>query len=210
MRMGRWVLAGWMVVGLAGCLSLGGTTPPTRFFLLSVPGPSRPASPAAVAQTLQLPTVTIPGYLDRPQLVTRSGAGELHIAPFARWAEPLAAGITRVLGEALRRQLPTWEVIAGESQSAPAAALRLQVEVERCEGNERTRQVELRAHWRIEDATGRMLARGSEDLTEPWEEAGVPGLVASYDRLLARFGEVLAVKLAAAVPAAAEPPGAPR
>ena len=188
----------------------GGTDSAKPFLPVERAGTDPAGVPAAVAAGPAAAHRRIPGYLDRPQLVTRSGAGELHIAPFARWAEPLAAGITRVLGEALRRQLPTWEVIAGESRSAPAAALRLQVEVERCEGNERTRQVELRAHWRIEDATGRMLARGSEDLTEPWEEAGVPGLVASYDRLLARFGEVLAVKLAAAVPAAAEPPGAPR
>lgn len=56
------------------------------------------ASPAiAIAQP------ALPSYLDRQQLVSRSGGGELLMNPYHVWAEPLDAGISRVTAINLSR-----------------------------------------------------------------------------------------------------------
>ena len=45
--------------------------------------------------------IVIPGYLERPQLVTRDAKGELEIWSYHRWAESLDLGIAATLAEAL-------------------------------------------------------------------------------------------------------------
>jgi uncharacterized protein len=45
--------------------------------------------------------VTIPGYLDRIQIVTRRGRDEIGLGEFDLWSDPLKDGATRVLGENL-------------------------------------------------------------------------------------------------------------
>src|SRR6476660_6643335 len=50
---------------------------------------------------LGLGPVAIPGYLDRPQIVTRVGPNELRLDEVARWGEPLRDGIARALQQDL-------------------------------------------------------------------------------------------------------------
>jgi uncharacterized lipoprotein YmbA len=46
--------------------------------------------------------VELPGYLrNHKDMVVRTGANELHFQDYARWAEPLEAGVNRVLKEHL-------------------------------------------------------------------------------------------------------------
>ena len=118
----RWLITLPLLV-LAGCLALGKSAP-SHFYLLAAPPEPTAAAPAAIQGFLLLPTVALPAYLDRPQLVTRSRAQELHIAPFERWGEPLADGLTRVLGEILRRRLPAVAVGAGTDAAVPPTAWR--------------------------------------------------------------------------------------
>jgi len=51
--------------------------------------------------------VRLPEYLDRPQIVTRTGRYKLDIAEFDRWAAPLGAAFSRVLAENLSILLST-------------------------------------------------------------------------------------------------------
>jgi len=49
--------------------------------------------------------LTLPEYLNRPQIVTRAGKNELSLSEFDRWAEPLQDNISLVLIENLRTLL---------------------------------------------------------------------------------------------------------
>ena len=98
---------------LAGCVSLK-RTPEARFFALR-PVAERPASPAPSDPgrgIVGVLPVSLPGLLERPQLVAWSGPGEVRIDEFLRWAEPLDASVQRVLSEDLEALLPSQRVIS--------------------------------------------------------------------------------------------------
>src|SRR5262249_18000674 len=96
---------------LSGCL---GGTPTTQFYLVpSLSGPDT-ASPAAAGRrdlTLGVGPVTVPPYLDRPQIVTRTSRAKLVLADLDQWAAPLPDTIARVLAEDLALLLPTERVV---------------------------------------------------------------------------------------------------
>jgi len=82
---------------LSGCVSLK-RTPEARFFALR-PVAVLSASPApnpAHDRIVGVLPVSLPGFIERPQLVTWSGPGEVRIDEFLRWAEPLDASVQRL------------------------------------------------------------------------------------------------------------------
>jgi uncharacterized lipoprotein YmbA len=89
---------GWIAVSLvllAGCAS----SPPNRYYTLSVESPCSAISRSARIERLDTATIRLPGVLDRPQLVVRTGPQTVEIREFDRWAEPLDQMATRVLAE---------------------------------------------------------------------------------------------------------------
>jgi uncharacterized lipoprotein YmbA len=92
---------------LTGCL---GVQQPSRFYILNTsPGAERPSPgvPAESGPAIGLGPLTVPRYVDRPQIVTRTSPYELHFAEFDRWAEPLEIDVLRAMAEELSRQIPT-------------------------------------------------------------------------------------------------------
>jgi uncharacterized lipoprotein YmbA len=64
--------------------------------------------------------MTLPRYVDRPQIVTRTSPYELKLAEFDRWAEALDTNFSRVLAENLALLLPTARVVMSPwSRSTP-------------------------------------------------------------------------------------------
>jgi len=97
---------------LAGCVPLK-RTPEPRFFALRpvAESPANPASNAAGSGIVGVLPVSLPGFLERPQLVAWSGPGEVRVNEFLRWAEPLDASVQRVLSDDLETLLPAQRVV---------------------------------------------------------------------------------------------------
>lgn len=116
-----------LALSTIGCVSLK-RTPGARFFVLrSMVEPASTAA-SAVEALVGVAPVALPGSLDRAQVVAWKAPGELRIDEFLRWAEPLDAGITRVLSENLAVLLPRVRVVR---YPWPASAeLRCRVRVE--------------------------------------------------------------------------------
>jgi uncharacterized lipoprotein YmbA len=89
---------------------------PTKFYVLSAPlgqaiesqanAPGGRVPPAANLPTekkvrLGLKTIEVANYLKGPEMVVRSGTNEVTMQEYARWAEPIQAGVTRLLREQL-------------------------------------------------------------------------------------------------------------
>jgi uncharacterized protein len=117
-------------LAVAGCVSLK-RTPEARFFALR-PVAELPASPApndAGGGMVGVLPVSLPGFLDRPQLVAWSGPGEVRIDEFLRWAEPLDASVQRALAEDLEALLPSLHVIRAPWPRSTAVRCRVRVEL---------------------------------------------------------------------------------
>jgi len=75
-----------VVVLAAGC----GSTPASRFYTLSAtPASAGPSSDLSVA----VGPVTVPGVVDRPQIVVSAGPNQVRLDEFNRWASPLQSNI---------------------------------------------------------------------------------------------------------------------
>ena len=103
---------GFFPVVLGGCVNLGkGTQQTTKFYVLhSLYSAQEDTQTPKVKSDLVVGVgpVQLPQYVNRPQIVTRTGRNELEVAPFARWGEPLEENYSRVLAENLttiRKQL---------------------------------------------------------------------------------------------------------
>ncbi len=166
------------VLVLAGC----GSSPKANFYTLTSAAPP-PQAPAAAPYGIAIGMVTVPDVIDRPQIVTRTGANQVTINEFARWAEPLQGEIPRVIAANLAREVEGALVSTFPQSANVAADCKLLLEVQRFEsapGDAATVEV----LWTLrpakgESRSGRAVAR---------EATGGPG----YDELVAAHGRALA------------------
>ena len=75
--------------------SIRGTTRPSQFYVLDAT--ATPSSSPAKNLHLGIGPILIPGYIDRPQIVTKTESAELVYTEYKRWAEPMDEMFTRTL-----------------------------------------------------------------------------------------------------------------
>jgi uncharacterized lipoprotein YmbA len=171
----------------AGCA----VTDTSRYYALGAfqapPAVDRPAAEPGL--TIGIGPVAIPGYLDRPQLVTRDVADGLEIWPYHRWAEPLDLGIAEALANHLSARVPGDRVAVFPWRGAFARIIDYQVvmAVARFEGSP-GRSVTLDARWRLLTRDGKEVAFKRTTLTEPITGDGFPALVAAMNRTIGSLG----------------------
>jgi uncharacterized lipoprotein YmbA len=191
------VLSG--VLLLSGCLELGGVSPPSRFYLLTPGGETRAAAtdlapgggPGVGLADLALGVgpIRIPAYLDRPQIVTRSGANALELAPFDRWGEPLQESVARVLATELARRLGTERVQRHPWRDAESVQVAVEVDVLRFDGP-LGGPVALEARWTLR--TGREAVQHASHITEAGNGGGYAEQAAAMSRALATLAREIA------------------
>jgi uncharacterized lipoprotein YmbA len=132
MRITKCAVALFVAGALAGCVPLK-RTPEARFFTLRPVAelPASQASNAAGPGIVGVLPVSLPGFLERPQLVAWSGPGEVRVDEFRRWAEPLDASVQRVLTEDLETLLPSHRVIRSPWARSTTVQCRVRAEVVR-------------------------------------------------------------------------------
>lgn len=140
------VALGTFFVALMGCAS----TAPTRFYVLdslsiSEKGPVR-AHEGYI--TVGIGPIDLPGYLNRPQIVSRMGPHSLQVAEFDRWAEPLEENFSRVMVENLSTLLGREGILVSRGTEIAPFDYRVAVEVGQFEGKPPD-VVLLKARWMI-------------------------------------------------------------
>src|SRR5262245_22552445 len=106
------VLSVTVVLGMTACIS-GRPSPATQHYVLSPVievSPDGAASPAAPL-VIGVGPVSLPVYLDRPQMVIRPASDRIEINEFEQWGEPLRNGVTRVVAVNIARLLPETRVV---------------------------------------------------------------------------------------------------
>lgn len=188
--MKRFLLGALVLV--AACL--GPREDPSAFFLLS-PAPP-PTDQAAVPVVVGIGPITIPGYLDRPQIVMRLSDNEIAVSETDRWAEPLAENIARTLEESLAGLLPGSSYVRYPWYPSGAPDFAVALDVRRFE-IDASGGVVLEATWRLSrdgDAVGERSVRVAESAAAP----GQGPAVAAQSRALAQVTREIAAGVRAA------------
>ena len=89
---------------ISGCSSK-----PTKFYMLTSLAEVQTMPDRLNEDTLSIGVgpISLPDYVNRPQIVTKNGENELVIDEFYRWAEPLRTNVSRVLSDNLATLLGT-------------------------------------------------------------------------------------------------------
>lgn len=155
------------------------------------------AEGGSVPVVLGIGPITIPGYLDRPQIVVRVSDNEVALAEVDRWAEPLGGNLARVLEENLSLLLPSSTYVDYPWYESDAPDYGVALDVRRFE-SDTAGTVVLEADWRL-SAGGGSLDGGAVRIDEA---AGVPGqaaAVAAQSRALAELSRQIAAAVRRAV-----------
>ena len=184
---GRWILGTTLAAALAVALATGcHSSPPTRFYTLSDTAPEV-AAPSGVG-LVQVTGVTVPGELDRPELVRRVGPNQLSISGLDRWAAPLDQVIRRVLSDDIGRRVPT---------PVPGQQYPVSVDIHEFYGDESC-NVTLRAAWTVRQPHAAATQPANEEIRVPSSGACPATLAATMsvavgqlsDRIIAGVGRL--------------------
>ena len=194
-----------MSLALAGCL---GSSRPSRFYTLAPLQIRNGQGGTPPDATLAIGPVEIPESIDRPQIVTRTGANELVVAEFDRWGGALDSEISGALVATVRDRLASQQIAVAPWRSAILSGVgpsyRAAVSVSRFDGIP-GQSVVLQGRWELIGQSGESLGVREATVTEKIDGAGYDALVAAMQRALARFGQQMADSVVATTQTAKAP-----
>jgi uncharacterized lipoprotein YmbA len=195
--------------GLAGCILK--RSKDAQLFVLDPLAAQRAAATATAAAAapeavIGVLPVEVPGWIDRPQITSRAAGGQVVADEFARWGEPIARGIERVVAENLAALLPGRRIVRAPWAGYEPVVYKVDLTV-----TELARQADgtvlLEARWAIigRDRSTLLQRRTSHRSASP--AVGAAALVAAQSEVLQALSGEIAEALAAlpAAPAEASP-----
>jgi uncharacterized lipoprotein YmbA len=183
----------------AACSFLEAKPDPSRYFALtSLPrtGQTAPETAGTDPFALGIGPIKFPGYLDRPQIVTRISQNRFEVAENDRWAEPLEENFSRVLSQNLSILLQTDRIVAYPWERSQRPTHQVQVEVLRFEPDAK-QMVELWARWSIIDSTKKTISMKESYLTHSVRDKSTEGSVASMSELVNDLSKEIAAAIRA-------------
>ncbi len=184
------LLATVALLATSGC-SLG-RSPRPNFYMLS--SPAETVTPSGQEKLggprIAIGPVSIPGYLDRPQLFLRAGNSvQVELAEFNQWSEPMAEGITRVLCDTLSASLAPRRGMAFPMRSPQPAQARIAVDIARFDGAPGGTVI-LDAGWSLINGQGDEI-RSGRFVQRAAAGPDINSMVQAQSALLAQFGAAL-------------------
>jgi uncharacterized lipoprotein YmbA len=169
----------------AGCAS-----PPSRFYTLSSASTAPVLAPLS-ALSLAVGPVSVPAAVDRPEIVVSTGANQVQLDEFNRWASPLQDEISRVVTENLVTMLGTGQVIQSPPSLSENATYRVSIEVQRFESAP-GKHVRLDAVWTLRRKRDGKSTTGRTSVQEEVSEPDYGALAAAHSRAVARLSRDIA------------------
>lgn len=172
-----------------GC-SLSPKDDPSQFYVLAAPADTERA--ATGTAVLGLGPITLPQYLRRPQMVTRTGEHQMTFSEVHRWAEDLEAGVARVMREELQRNTGASQILSYPWLASRTVHYAIEVDIMRFEGDA-AGVVDLWASWRIRDvATREVVASQESRITQQASGMTRSEIVTAQSRAIAQLSRSLA------------------
>lgn len=150
----------------------------------------------ANARILGLGPLEVPGYLDRPQLVTQTSGGKVNVDEFNRWAEPLAVALPRILTANLDELLDSVVVVGFPYGAQVQPDLRLTGQVIRFDTDQSGEAV-LEVQWGVlDDKANSVLTSRRTRYTAQASSARDPeAVVEAMNQTLTAFSRDIASQL---------------
>lgn len=193
----RVAVAGMPVVTALLLVGACRSSPPTHFYTLSDTAPE--ATPPAGVGWVRIVGVTIPGELDRPELVRRIGPNQLNIAGLDRWAAPLDQVIRRALSDDISRRVPS---------PAPGQQYSVSVDIREFYGDGAC-NVTLRAAWTLKQTLPGDVQPVNEEIQVPSSGACTATLPATMSIALGQLSDRIIAGVARMPASTPVPPPAP-
>jgi uncharacterized lipoprotein YmbA len=192
-------LAATLLVLLGGCF---GTSPPSRFYSLTSRETQSIVASEKVDVIVRVGPVMIPSYLDRRQIVIRSGRNEVELAEYDLWAGTLDDEVTRLLVNTLAVRLGSQRLSVVPWQSISLAdapeTYRIPVSIDRFDGTPGEKVV-LNASWALIGKKDKQeitfIAREST-IIESVEGKDYASLVAAMGKAVDRLGKEMSESIA--------------
>jgi hypothetical protein len=169
---------------LAGCAS----TPPSRFYTLSA---VTETAPTASEISVAVGPVSVPAVVDRPEIVVTTGANQVKLDEFNRWASPLQDHISRVVAENLVAMLGTPRVTQFPQNANADADYRVAIEVQRFDSTPGEAAL-LDAVWTVRRAKDAQTKTARTTIREQTREKDYDALAAAHSRAVARLSQDIA------------------
>ncbi|MBX3027933.1 membrane integrity-associated transporter subunit PqiC [bacterium] len=191
------LLAALLALALAGCgLIMAPRTIAPRFFILNAVAPHTGATAPIV---IGLGPLSLPSYLDRPEMARRVDANQIVYDPEARWAESLRTNFQRALGANLVQLMGPERIVTFPWYSTEKLDFSVSVAATRFE-QQADGSLELSGRWVVRDRHDATVAARIFDYTRP---GGTPDAnAAALSELIAELSEAIAAAMQSA-PAAA-------
>ena len=148
-----------------------------------------------VSPAIAISRPALPSYLDRQQLVSRSGGGEVRMNSYHLWAEPLDSAISRVTAVNLGRLVNSLNIQPVESFVTLDYQSLLEIRVSRFEPDSAGNLV-LECAWKLQPVSGRVANPRPFRTTVLISPADTPkdlsGRIAAMNEALARLAREIA------------------
>lgn len=132
--------------------------------------------------------VSLPEYINRPQIVTRNSKHQFKVSEFNRWIEPLNDSISRLLVINLSNNLNSNQIYwVPRSDRQYPLDLRVVIDIGRFDG-QLGKDVVLEARWSIFDKDDKPALTRVSLIKEPVNGEDYNALVAAMNRALQKLG----------------------
>jgi uncharacterized lipoprotein YmbA len=200
MTMGKRIFTRFLTVmlGITMLFQLGcaGRSKPANFYVLSPVTDSELAMKSTSGGSSDISIgifpVSLPKYLKKQQIVTRTGDNELHLAEYDRWAGRIEEDIGRVIAENLSLMLATDQILSYPPIETNGQDYNIQIVINRFDGR-LGGEIQLIAQWAVFDGQGKKVyGVKTTHIREPVRDNGYADMVAAQSRALAVFSHELA------------------
>lgn len=172
------------LVSTAGC----GTSQKTDFYQLEE---ASNASLTGIEKggIIGIGPISLPEYINRPQIVTRQAEHHFNVSEFNRWIEPINDSISRLLVINLSNNLNSNRIYwVPRSERQYPLDLRVAVDIGRFDG-QLGKEVVLESRWSIFDKDDKPALTRVSLIKEPVKGESYDALVAAMNRALQQLGK---------------------
>ncbi|MGE5548453.1 MAG: membrane integrity-associated transporter subunit PqiC [Solirubrobacterales bacterium] len=163
---------------LAGCSQ----RPEPQLYVMSPEATATETTKNPAEPVVAVIRVRLPDYLNRPQIVSRTGPNGLEINNDDRWGEPLDEAVPRVLAENLSHHLPGARVVVPQEALGQKIPYEYLVALDAYEPDGRGNAV-MRGRWHLRDTrSGTVVAEGGIDERRPLASGAAADTVAALNQ----------------------------